>query len=100
MFKLEKIYLDRDTYSRVREGSIQQGDSLTLFLAGTKERKRIDSPSDVEVGYQLLLARSPFSWLNTSPIQEILERGEDFVTFHTQTSIYRLTEIKEESNLD
>lgn len=90
MYKLEKLQLEDGKDSMLPTGYSQTGDSLLLFLAGTEERKKISNIHQVEAGWQLLLT-SGTHFLNTSPIQQILDMGDDYIKFRTMTSIYLLT---------
>ena len=92
MFKLEKLSMDPEMGSRVCVGATQTG-YARLVSADRVEVLVVDDVEQVLPGYQLLVHRSITSWLGTSPIKEILERGTDYVKFQTRTSTYELREL-------
>lgn len=96
MYKLEKIAIDEGKYSSVGIGHIERGNQLSTFLAGKHEPKPIRKVSDIEIGLQVLLMRGLTGYLNTSPVKEIIEKGENYIVFHTNTSTYRLEKMLEE----
>lgn len=94
MYTLEKISIDEGKSSAVSKGHKTQGD-LSVFDSGGNNLRAGVMIELVIVGVQVLLTRG-FQFLRTSPITEIIERGEDFVVFHTNTSVYRLERHKED----
>ena len=100
MFSLEKLTVEDGKYSSVRAGHKQSSDHLVIFLAPKGEDKG-HKPKDIhdvhkiKVGWQILLQRGLGGWLNTSPVQEILEKGEDFIRFKTMTSVYELRKVED-----
>lgn len=97
MFKLEKLSVDADKYSAVHQGYIQKGDDFYVYLAGETKPEATEDLSKVVVGQQVSIMRSITSWLNTSPIQEILDRSDVFVKFRTRTSVYLLTKEQDDA---
>ena len=94
MFKLEKLELHGD--SMLPAGHVQTGHTLTLAHYQDDKKQHIDDVHQIEVGRQLVLTRGLTEWMNTSVIAEILEHGDDYVKFRTQTSIYLLTQEKDD----
>lgn len=95
MYKLEKISIDAGKNSAVDPGRKTLGENLNVLIPSETHPISINSLKHIVIGVQVLVTRG-FEWHRTSPIKEIIERGEDYVVFHTNTSIYRLEEIKEE----
>ena len=93
MYRLEKLSINEGEYSVVKEGHTQTSDKLMVFLAGEHPAKEIKDINKIKLGWQILVAKSLGGYLQTSPVQEILETGEDFVRFRTMTSTYELTKI-------
>lgn len=96
MFTLEKLEVEEGQYSRVSAGHVQTGDTLSIFLAGKHmPPKEIDDVHYIEVGMQVLLTRGITAWLNTSPVKEIVDIGDDYIKFRTNTYLYLLTQTRE-----
>lgn len=95
MFTLEKISIEDGKDSMVPVGHSASSKEVVMFHYTHSNRKNIISVNEVEVGWQLLIGRGIFrNTFNTSPIKEILIRAKDYVTFRTQTSIYKLTKTE------
>ena len=112
MFTLEKLTVEDGKYSSVRQGHKQSSDRLIIYLAKNGEDKghkpkEIKDITKIKVGWQVLMAKGLTGWLNTSPVQEILEvgrreepasasgKGEDFIRFKTMTSVYELRKVED-----
>jgi len=91
-FKLEKLLIQAGSYSAVKECYAQSGHA-SLFNSATKDTTPISNLDQLEVGQQVIVARGIGGWLNTSPIQEILDRGPNYVKFRTKTSVYVIEEL-------
>lgn len=91
-FRIEKMELLPGASSMIGRGEAYQGDDLALYDYETKEHKYVGL-RDVTEGWQVVLYHSFGRAMNTSKIAEILERTNNTVTFKTQTSIYKLTDL-------
>lgn len=92
MYTLEKLELMSGQDSMVSQGHRQSGSRLAVFLAGEHPPKEIKRVSSVKVGKQvLILGRGLTDYLHTSPVQEVLEKGKNWIKFRTRTSVYLLT---------
>jgi hypothetical protein len=89
MYVLEKISILKGQQSMVGQGYTKKSDKVHTFLAGEEEPEEIRNVQGIVVGKQVLVGRG-LDYLHTSPVQEILETGEDYVRFKTSTSIYEL----------
>lgn len=92
MFVLEKIILNSGQSSMVGVGHSERSPNLMVFLHGEHEAEQIENVQDIRLGWQVLVERGS-NFLQTSPVQEILETREDYIRFKTRTSIYELYKI-------
>jgi sensor histidine kinase regulating citrate/malate metabolism len=91
MFTLEKIRILDGANSMVGPGHRVLSTRLAVFLSGVHKAKEIKDVHEIQLGWQVLIGTG-MNYLNTSPVQEILDKGDSFIKFRTQTSIYELTE--------
>lgn len=96
MYVLEKLSVKEDAQSAVRVGYRLYGNKLFKHVAEKQKPKEIKRVTSIEVGKQVLLVGSWSEFLNTSPIEEILEQEDNWITFRTRTSVYKLTKVKDE----
>lgn len=92
-FTLTKLSIEDGKYSKVNSGYSQSG-YLSIAQNG-KVSVQDAQISDVTEGSQVVITRGLTSWLNTSPIKEILEVTPTSVRFRTQTSVYLLEKRNE-----
>ena len=100
MYTLEKLSVEEGHYSPVGQGHRQSADTVRIFLAAKGEDpghkpKDIKDIHKIKVGWQVLMTKGLTGWLQTSPVQEILESGDDFIRFKTMTSVYELRNTDE-----
>ena len=97
MYKLEKLKIEEGKRSMVYAGDSYTHSYLTqLLMESDIEPKRITSLLDIETGLQVALGPIGGDYsVRTSPIKDILARGDNSVMFRTQTSIYLLTKEEE-----
>jgi len=96
MPKLTKLSIEEGKLSAIGAGESYTFPFLSLFKWDTKENKRIENLSDITEGWQVFMYNiyaelgKIYQWMNTSKIQEVLERTESTITFRTETSVYLL----------
>ena len=88
MYTLEKIRVEPGHYSAVKDGYKVQGRYLSVFLAGEHDPVQLEGIKDIKIDWQVLLTGG--CYLQTSPVQEILGSGPDWIEFKTMTSVYEL----------
>jgi len=99
--KMEKLKLLEGNHSEISPGKTQSGD---LIIGQFDEDGKNPEPvidltiSDIEVGNSVLVfGGGIFNFVKTSPIVKILESSETYIKFETETSIYEIIEIEDES---
>lgn len=99
LYTITKLNISEGQSSAIQAGYKKTYDYMVLYGSGTAIPKG-DTVADVDVGLQVICHRGILDYMNTSPIQEILERGEGFVRFRTVTSEYLLEEHEDEDTRD
>lgn len=99
--QLEKVAVRLGKTSGVAEGHQVLGDRCVYFRVTEGSDNDLDvkvedaTPSDIAIGGQVLVMRSMYDYIRTSPITEIIERTPKSITFGTSSSIYTLEVICE-----
>jgi hypothetical protein len=100
LWQIEKVAIKLGKTSGVAEGHLVLGDRCVFFRATEGSDNDLDikvedaTPSDVSINGQLLVMRSMYDFIRTSPIINIIERTPKYITFETESSIYTLEQIK------
>lgn len=95
-FRLEKLKLKDDCYSRVQENYCETG-KLSMFWPNSDNPKAIElgSVKDVKEGTQLLVFNNT-NYLRTSKIEKIIAMTDHQAQIETTTSIYLLEEVSQD----
>jgi len=99
--KMKKLKLLEGNYSEISVGRSQSGDLVIGQF--DEDGKNPEAAADlgildIKVGNSaLVFGEGIFNFLKTSPIVKILESSETYIKFKTETSIYEIRELEDES---
>lgn len=94
--ELEKVAIKLGKKSTIAEGHRVIGNRCLYFKVVEGSDNDLNAkiedatPSDIAIGGQLLVMRGMYDFIRTSPITEVIERTQEYITFGTNSSVYTL----------
>jgi len=95
---LTKLKVKSGSYSSVEAGSTVRGEvykSIRKKNGIAPKPTKLTKLVSLKVGQELLIYRNFLSFIKTSAVERIVRITKNTVTFETETSVYKLSLVKE-----